>query len=45
MTKEQKSNKETKKKPTQTLKEKRTAKKTKDESKTLLGNVKGGATS
>ncbi|WPL18217.1 hypothetical protein Thiowin_03276 [Thiorhodovibrio winogradskyi] len=42
MTKERQSNKESKKKPTHTLKEKRSAKKTKDESKTLLGNVKGG---
>ncbi|EIC20740.1 hypothetical protein [Thiorhodovibrio frisius] len=40
MNKEQKSNKETKKKPAQTLKEKRATKKTKEESKTLLGNVK-----
>ncbi|EGV31732.1 hypothetical protein ThidrDRAFT_1933 [Thiorhodococcus drewsii AZ1] len=42
MTKERKSNKEAKKKPELTLKEKRNAKKTKEESKTVLGNVKGG---
>lgn len=40
MTKEKKSNKESKKKPTQTLKEKRTVKKAKEESRTLLGNEK-----
>jgi hypothetical protein len=42
MTKQRKSNKEAKKKPGLTLKEKRTAKKDKQESKTLLGAVKGG---
>ncbi|AGA91206.1 hypothetical protein Thimo_2475 [Thioflavicoccus mobilis 8321] len=42
MTKERKSNKEAKKKPGLTLKEKRNAKKDKHEAKTLLGNVKGG---
>ncbi len=42
MTKERQSNKETKKKPVLTQKEKRASKKTKEESKTLLGNVKGG---
>ncbi len=41
MTKERQSNKEAKKKPGLTLKEKRTAKKTKHESKNLLGTVKG----
>lgn len=42
MTKERQSHKEAKKKPGLTQKEKRTAKKTKHESKTLLGNIKGG---
>jgi hypothetical protein len=42
MTKERKSNKEAKKKADLTLKEKRNAKKDKQESKTLLGTVKGG---
>ncbi|MGB5831776.1 MAG: hypothetical protein WBG92_07280 [Thiohalocapsa sp.] len=42
MTKERQSNKEAKKKPSLTRKEKRNAKKNKHESKTLLGNVKGG---
>ncbi|WP_275957849.1 hypothetical protein [Rhabdochromatium marinum] len=44
MTKERHSNKEAKKKPAQTLKEKRSAKKTKQEPNPLLGNLKGGAT-
>jgi hypothetical protein len=43
MTKERRSNKESKKKPAQTLKEKRISKKIKQEPKSLLGNVKGGA--
>ncbi|WPL11762.1 MULTISPECIES: hypothetical protein [Thiorhodovibrio] len=43
MTKERQSNKEAKKKPAHSLKEKRSAKKEKQETKTLLGNVKGGA--
>jgi hypothetical protein len=42
MIKERKSNKEAKKKPSLTLKEKRNAKKTKHESKTLIGNAKAG---
>ena len=42
MSKERQSNKEAKKKPSLTLKEKRNAKKTKHESKPLLGNAKGG---
>lgn len=41
MTKERQSNKEAKKKPTLTLKEKRNAKKTKQEPKGLMENVKG----
>jgi|GEM_PF-2505258 len=44
MAKERRSNKEAKKKASQTLKEKRDAKKEKQESKTLLGTVKGGPT-
>lgn len=42
MTKERQSNKETKKKASLTLKEKRSAKKTKHESKGLLENMKSG---
>jgi hypothetical protein len=42
MTKERQSNKESKKKPALTLKEKRSAKKSKHESKPLLGNGKSG---
>ncbi|WP_276570203.1 hypothetical protein [Thiocystis violacea] len=42
MTKERQSNKEAKKKPNLTLKEKRNAKKTKQETKPLLGTAKGG---
>ncbi len=41
MTKEQKSNKEAKKKPNLTLKEKRNAKKSKQETKPLMGSGKG----
>ncbi|WP_201247135.1 hypothetical protein [Halochromatium salexigens] len=44
MTKERQSNKETKKKPGLTLKEKRNAKKTKQEPKGLMDNAKGGST-
>ncbi|MGB5832101.1 MAG: hypothetical protein WBG92_08940 [Thiohalocapsa sp.] len=44
MTKERQSNKEAKKKPALTLKEKRSAKKSKHESKSLLGNAKAGST-
>ena len=40
MSKEQKSNKEGKKKPVMTPKEKRAAKRSKDESTTFLGNDK-----
>lgn len=39
MSKEQKSNKETKKKPALTAKEKKAAKKTKHEAKAILGNA------
>jgi hypothetical protein len=42
MSKERQSNKESKKKPALTLKEKRSAKKTKHETKTGLGTGKGG---
>lgn len=45
MTKERQSNKEEKKKPSLTLKEKRSAKKTKHEPKPLLDNAKGGSPS
>jgi hypothetical protein len=41
MSKERQSNKESKKKPALSLKEKRSAKKNKHETKTLLGNGKG----
>lgn len=40
MSKNRQGNKETKKKPTMTLREKRAAKKVKKESKTLLGEVR-----
>lgn len=40
MKKERQSNKETKKKPSMTLKEKRSAKKTKHEAKSLFENAK-----
>lgn len=40
MTKERKSQREAKKKPTMTLKEKRTAKKSKQEAKGILGSSK-----
>ncbi|WP_276611734.1 hypothetical protein [Thiorhodococcus mannitoliphagus] len=43
MTKERLSKKETKKKPSLTPKEKKNAKKSKHESKTLLGNAKGAS--
>ena len=42
MTKERRSSKETKKKPSMTLKEKRNAKKSKQEAKPLLGSGKPG---
>ncbi len=42
MTKERQSNKEAKKKPSLTLKEKKQAKKIKHDAKSLLGDVKGG---
>jgi len=42
MTKERRSTKETKTKPSMTLKEKRNAKKSKQEAKTVLGGVKPG---
>ncbi|MGB5735531.1 MAG: hypothetical protein WBM40_13930 [Thiohalocapsa sp.] len=42
MTKERQSNKESKKKPALSLKEKRSAKKAKHETKSLLGNGKAG---
>lgn len=42
MSKERQSNKESKKKPALSLKEKRSAKKTKHETKSLLGSGKSG---
>lgn len=42
MTKERQSNKESKKKPNMTLKEKRNAKKSKNDAKPMLGNGKAG---